>query len=446
MADWRRYCEGKLVSAEEAVKCVKSGDRVAISINFQPTVLINALAERRNELNDVTIASDALSDLPWLRPGWENNFQLQDMFGVRFSRQGLAERRIDYVPYAFGLCARDGCLTKDADVFMMRVSPPNSRGYCSFGHSVYINPISASTAKTVIAEVDPGYARTYPERIHVSDIDFLVEIPPLYDAYSPKSEEERHLPLPPTDEWEKASVIGSFASTFVNDGDTVEVGTGTASEAVLEFLDTRNDLGIDSEMIYSKNLELIKAGVITGKNKNRNKGKAVAAGVFLYVDAPDTPDNIRYVDHNPIFQIRDLSYICNVRRIAQNNNQVAINSILGLDLMGQVITDHLGSIPIGGIGGGLEYNIAAHYSRGGKAIMTLISTAKGGTVSRIIPQFEKGTVIGGHCAYTGWLITEHGMVNLEGKSVRQRADAIISVAHPDYRSELRKAAKKLFYP
>jgi len=161
---------------------------------------------------------------------------------------------------------------------------------------------------------------------------------------------------------------------------------------------------------------------------------------------PSTPPALQFVDNNPMFEFRDISYIANVPRVASNDNLVAINAVMAIDLIGQAVIDSLGSVPLSGPGGQPEYLIGSHYSQGGRAISTITTTAKGGTISRIVPQLEKGAMVAIPSFYMDYLVTEYGVVNLENKSRRERAEAIISIAHPDFQPELRKAAKKLFWP
>jgi 4-hydroxybutyrate CoA-transferase len=252
--------------------------------------------------------------------------------------------------------------------------------------------------------------------------------------------------VPYQEEFEVAQVIGANAASLINDGDTLEIGTGTAAEAVMSFLGNKNDLGIDSELTYVQIIELVKRGVITNKRKTVDAGKTVCSCFWTYPADPRVPDALKYITNNPSVEFRDISTICNPPRIASQNNMVAINSILAVDLLGQIVITHLGTTPISGPGGQVDYNIGSHYSRGGKSISMLTSTALGGKASRIVPKLEAGTAIMIPMVYLDYLITENGIVNLDCKSRRERAEAIISVAHPDFQSELKKAAREMFYP
>jgi len=447
---WQDKYEDKVVSPEKAVKVVKSGDRVGFPSFSPPRDLCLALAARRNELSNVTLISNWAQWFPWFESGWEESFNVLVPFVLRQTRQGVLDKRLDFVPYLFGL--EDGWRQLDgsrkgnypySDVFMLRLTPPNKNGFCSFGYFPLYSPVAARTAKTVIAEIDPSLPWTYGECIHVSQLDFLVERKPKEQ----KSQKKAPLPIPPAEEAEQASVMGSYVADLIRDGDTLQVGTGTPSEACMEFLGSKNDLRIYTEVIWPQIIELMKAGVFRGCNGDfLPQQKAVCSGLVTYEADPRYQECMDYLDHNPVFDFRDVSSVCNVANIAANENMVCVNTALSIDLLGQIVVDYLGSVPLSGVGGQVEFTIGGHYSRGGRTITVLPSTAKGGTVSRIVPKFEPGTqvAIPGH--YLDFLVTEHGVVNLEGMGRRGKAEAIISVAHPDFQPELKKAARSRFYP
>ena len=277
----------------------------------------------------------------------------------------------------------------------------------------------------------------------MDDIDYLVEAP---EAENLRGKENLGL-TPSPEEWEISQVIGANAASLIKDGDTVQIGVGTAAEAIMGFMAEKNDLGIDSEVIYSQTIDLVKRGVITGKRKTHDTGKITCANLQLYGDEkPDSIMSLEYVRENPMFLFRDISTQCHVPRIAAQENMVTINNILAVDLVGQVVITHLGPIPISGPGGQVDFCIGAHYSKGGRSISMLKSTALDGKVSRLVPTFEAGTVIMIPMVYLDYLVTEYGIANLDCKSRRERAEAIISVAHPDFRDELKQAAREMFYP
>jgi 4-hydroxybutyrate CoA-transferase len=446
--NWREKYREKVVSADEAVQCVKSKDRVIINLGGEPRHCLAALALRRDDLRGVRLACSWVYDHPWFHPGFEESFDVRATFTTKATRQAIRERRVDWIPWLPGLGDRDrslerdrGCVQQNADVAFIVVTPPDEEGYCSFGNQMWNGPNAARSAKAVVAEVNERMPFTFGDNVHVSQIDYLVEAPVDTTSTSVPGTEWTTSNV---EEWEKAQVIAAEAADLIRDGDTVQVGIGVPSESVIHYLESKNDIGIDTEVIYPQIITLMKKGIITGARKNTNRGKVMATAAWIVQGHPQEKETVEFLDHNPTFEFRDFSYICNVPRIASNDNMVTINTLLGIDLLGQATVDFLGGFPIAGQGGQLEYCIGSHYSRGGRSIACLLSCAKGGRVSRIVPQFEAGTGIGVPMSYVDYLVTEHGSVNLEYKTRRERAEAIISVAHPDFRDELRKAARQLF--
>ena len=445
---WQDQWRDKVKTPEEAARLIKSGTRVVISTGPpQPVSTCAALADRKDELENVTLVSMHGRPWPWLQPGWEKTFNVVNLYTTIFSRQADQQRRSEWIPTIWGLAdgirhseTPRGKSYVDADVFVFSMPPPDSDGLCSFGPALWYSPVAARTAKTVIAEIDNTLPWTYGENFDVSEVTCLVDPGPLPPV-------ARHpLPIPAQEDVGPLAVIGAHIADLVRDGDTVQVGTGSASEAVLEFLGTKNDLSVDTEIMPAMMIELVRAGVFTSKHNNLHPGKHLSSVCLIYDADPRRDELMGYIDHNLTFELHDISYMCNIPRISSIDNFVAINNALTVDLTGQVVLSHLGSVPIAGIGGQPEYTIGAHYSKGGRAITMLLSTAKGGTVSRIVPQFEVGAMIGVPNVYVDYLVTEHGVVNLDCKSLRERSEAIISVAHPRFQPELRKAARKLFWP
>lgn len=449
MLRWQDKYKDNLITAEQAAKLVKSGDKVVFPLLAQPKILGLALAQRKEELRGVTLTSHWSEDYPWFQPGWEESFSVQTGFVTRQTREAQRQKRIDWMPVVPGLHdgvrykapMRDG-VYHGADVFMCKITPPNEDGWCSFGHHVWYSPTALRTAKLVIVEVDKNLPYTYGDQVHISEIDYLVKSP------SPEEPEKvpETFPVPSLEDFENSQVVGAHVASLIKDGDTLEIGTGTPSESVLSFISDKNDLGIYSEMIYAQLTELIKEGIFTGRGKNVNQGKYVCSSLQLYPGDPGNAAALSFIDRNPSCEFYDISYICNVPRIASINNMISINAILSIDLLGQANISHLGTTPISGAGGQVEFVIGAHYSKGGASISCLLSTARGGTISRIVPRHEEGAVLLMPCYYIDYLVTEYGIVNLDGKTARQRAEAIISLAHPKFQPWLRKEAKKMFWP
>jgi 4-hydroxybutyrate CoA-transferase len=446
--DWRKRYREKITSAEQAVGVVKSHDRVIINLGGEPRHCLSALARRAKGLRGVKLACSWVYDHPWFHPGLEESFDVRATFTTKVTRQAIHEKRVDWIPWLPGLGDRDrslepgrGTVQQNADVAFIVVTPPDEEGYCSFGNQMWNGPNAARSARVVVAEVNGKMPFTFGDNLHVSKIDFLVEAPPEAVSTSVPGTEWTSSNV---EEWEKAQVIAAAASELIRDGDTFQVGIGVPSESVINYLEGKNDLGVDTEVIYPQIIELVKKGIITGDRKNINPGKVLATAAWIVYGHPKEKETVEYLDRNPRFEFRDFSTICNVPRIAANDHMVTVNTILGIDLLGQAMVDYLGDFPIAGQGGQMEFCIGSHYSRGGRSISCLLSSAKRGTISRVVPQFEKGTGVGIPMGYLDYLVTEHGAVNLEYKTRRERAAAIISVADPAFRDELTAAAKALF--
>ncbi len=437
MEPWQHKYKDKLISAEAAAKLVKSGDLVRLHIGKPPIPILDALAKRKGEVENVTVIQCyPLYNHPiWNEPGYDQSFNLVvDYVGVG-CRQGMQKHYVDFLPIDYPQYAKqleDGRTnTWEPDIFFGVVSPPDEKGYCSFGNALWYNKDAAKNAKVFVAEVDPTFIRTHGDNwIHVSEIDYLVE-------------ETKPFPVgtaaPPEEERGTLEVIGEFAASLIRDGDTVQMGIGAISEAIGLFLMDRNDLGIHSELMTASHVELVKRGVATGQYKTVHKGKAVAAMVVGSAD-------LEYVNNNPAFELYSVLYTNAIPTIAAQNHQVAVNSTLAIDLTGQAAAESLGPQMYSGIGGQMTFMIGAMYSKGGRSIMVLPSTAKKGQLSRIVPMLEPGSTLTTPRQYMDFVITEFGIVNLQGKTQRQRAEALISIAHPDFRPELTKQTKKLFWP
>jgi 4-hydroxybutyrate CoA-transferase len=451
--EWQSKYKDKLITAEQAAKLVTSGSDVLFSMMNQPKDIGLELSKRHNELSGVTLTSHWVEDYPFLHPKeypeMAKAFLIQDGLTVKYTREGVREKTIDWKPSIFGLSdgirqldPNRGRLYSYKDFFFFKLTPPDSAGNCSFGPQPWFSPSACRTAKLKVAEIDSTIPRVCGEYVNLDSIDYIVEAPEV-KAFKP---EERFVPLPNKEEWEIAQVAAANAASLIKDGDTIQIGTGTAGESIMAFLADKNDLGVDSELIYTQIIELYKNGVITGKRKNVDTGKIVTSCYQMYAGQPFIPEAIEIIRENNKFEFRDITKMCNIARIAAQDNFVAINSAIAVDLLGQVVTTHIGPVPLSGPGGGVEYCIGTHYSKGGRSITMLSSTALGGKVSRIVPKFEPGTAVMIPMIYLDYLVTEYGIANLDCKSLRERAEALISVAHPDFQPELRKAAKKRFYP
>lgn len=487
--DWQEEYKQKLVSAEEAVKVVKSGDRVDFGFPRQPYALNAALAARSDELENVEmLVEDPRIDDGWLHPERKKAFSMTiDFFIGPTMRKYTDSKEADYLPVLFStepkIWRERAGERKDIDVYMAVVTPPDEHGFCSFGHNLWNKKTCAQAAHKVLMEVDTSMIRTYGDNfIHVSEVDYFVEntltvsqeefekaitkfspeqqadLREIWAYFTPQQRGE-HFPYLLKD----VSLIPSYRRVFgiaeidprlkaiaenvkslIHDGDTIQVGFAGISAflARLGAFDNRVDLGYHGEMTSRGIGNLIKAGVINGKRKTIHKGKAVFDSLEGF-----GPEELEYANNNPLIELYDAGYVVNINTISSNPNMVSMNTILGVDLTGQInIESTFGGRMINGTGGQPESHIGAVLSPGGRAISLLYSTALDGAVSSIVPQFEEGTIVGIPRYFTDHVVTEYGVARLMGKSVRQRADELIAIAHPDFRSELRKEARRLFYP
>jgi 4-hydroxybutyrate CoA-transferase len=403
--------------------------------------LINALAQRRDELHDVRVSQGATRHPhPWAtaEPGWEGHIQFVTDFVSVLIRPAVEARRADFAitDYAIGAKVQDAG-RRDimaADVFMALVSAPDAGGYVSFGYSLWHSKTLLRAARLKIAEVGrPGKVlRTCGEnRVHLSEFDLVVE------------QLEGHVPLPlpelSPERVEVTEVVGAYVSTLVNDGDTIQLGTGTLSSTMGGYLLEKNDLGIDSEILVASAVELVKCGVATGRCKTHRPG--VATGSFVVPGA-----DFEFCSENPRVELHDIEWVNNLPRIASITNLVAINQASMMDLTGQAASESIGPAMYTGPGGQLSWTMGALYSPGGRAIHVLPSTARSGTVSRIVAQLPLGTIVTVPRTFVDYVVTEYGMANLQGLTQRERALALIALAHPDFRDELRAEARRLFWP
>lgn len=492
--EWREEYKRKLMTAEEAVKTIKPGDRIVFGTHpDQPKLLGQALVARRDELKDVEInLQTPVGDPGWFRPESAGHFNpILEIYIGESARVSHDEKRSVYLPSLFSLqCTKTlgerQSEAKGVDVFMGVVSPPDKNGFCTFGFALWNKKRYARFAKKVIVEVDSNQIRTYGNNfIHVSEIDCFVEHTPhlITDSEIPKIIEnvepaERRANLkqvlevmdPPmrstwiqflmdstteaieaapaflglTQPTEEGMTICRYAASLVKDGDCLQFGAGTLSGAMVRtgVLNDRHDLGIHSEMGSRGLSKLVKQGVVTGKRKNFHPGKIIVTAL-----TGCGWEDFQFFSDNPLVELHDAEYVVNVRNVAANDNQVAMNNAIAIDLTGQINSETVfGGRMMNGTGGQPELHIGAVLSNGGRACTLLPSTGLGGAVSRIVPQFEQGTVVTIPRYFADYVITEYGIARLMGKTVRERASELIAIAHPDFRAELRKEAQKLFYP
>ena len=423
---WHPGSLPRLMDARQALECVRSGNRVWIEPGCAtPTPLVEALVERSAELRDVEVVHMmTLGDAPYTRPEFDGHFRHNGLFLGGNVRDAVQRGRADYTPIF--LSEIEELFTSGAmplDVVLMQVSPPDAHGFVSLGTSVDCTLTAARCARYVIAEVNDQMPRTHGDCfLHVSKLFAMVETSrPLLELKPEPYSDLQHR-------------IARNVASLIPDGATLQVGIGGIPDAVLQCLRDRRDLGIHSEMCSDGVIELIESGVINGDRKTLHRGKLVVGFVL------GTERLFRFIHENPLFEFRPIRYTNDPFVIAQNENMVAINSALEVDLSGQICSDSLGTRPYSGVGGQVDFMRGAARSKGGKPIIALPSTAKNGTVSRIVPMLTAGAGVVTSRADVHYVVTEFGVAYLHGKSVRQRAEALIEIAHPKFQEELERSA------
>jgi acyl-CoA hydrolase len=413
------------ISAEEALKHVKSGDRVFIHGSAAtPVHLVEALQNRHNELSDVELVSiTTLGNVNFDEPEYRKSFYFNSLFVSATTRSVVNSENGDYVPIFLSqipLLFRRNILP--IDVALIQVSPPDSHGYCSLGTSVDIARAAVDVAKYVIAQVNPFMPRTHGQGfVHISKINALVwhvaDLPEVdYSA----------------GESDIVQKIGYNIASLIDDGATLQLGIGSIPDQVLKNLATHKNLGLHSEMFSDGVIPLIENGNIDNSRKKLNRGKSVTA--FL----TGTRKLYDFVDDNPGIRVMDIGYVNDTSIIRQNPGVTAINSAIEIDLTGQVCSDSIGTYQYSGIGGQMDFIHGASLSEGGKPIIALPSQTNKG-ISRIVPFLKEGAGVVTTRGHVHWIVTEYGAVNLFGKSLKQRAKALIEIAHPNHRETLEHA-------
>ena len=436
LSDWQEGYQKKLVSAEEATAQIKSGDRIVLSTGQQPATLLTALVERKENLRNVEIQTLHGADYGYFSLDDQDHFRIVTRYAGPSTRGALTEKIIDYIPWwVWGeqKALDDGRSGYDLfDATLLRVTPPNQHGYCCTGNTLWSALTNLKRAKLRIAEVDDNLPRTFGDTwVHVSEIDYFVEA---------SKEMPPRPPRPEADPWDES--IARYVSTLVRDGDTFQVGTGSTTGHLNTFgaFDDKNDLGYFAELVVPGTIDLVKKGIITSKYMTSHPNR------FITTTLGGTADEAEYIDGNPFFELYPLEYVHDPRAISANNNMVAINNALTIDMTGQISASHIGARAFSGTGGHFAYALGAFLSKGGRYVCVLPSTAVGGSVSRIVPQFPPGQIITVNRDIADIVVTEYGIAHLLNKSQRERAQALIDIAHPDFREELRSEARKLFWP
>ena len=428
---WTEEYTRKRMSAAEALQAVQSGMRIWIQSGCgTPSVLVDALVERAAQLRDVEIIHmKTLGPAVYTQPEYAGHFRHRSLFTGANVREAVCSGRADYTPIF--LSEIEGLFESGAlplDVVLMQVSPPDAHGFVSLGTTVDCTQTALRCAPIVIAEVNRRMPRTHGDtEVHIGAISAMVESDrPLLELETEPAT-ETHLR------------VAQHVASLIPDGATLQTGIGAIADTVLHCLSDRRDLGIHTEMVPDGVIDLMESGVINGERKTLHRGKAVAAFVLGSQRLFD------YIHENPAFEFHSISYTNDPFVVAQNDRMVAINGALQVDMTGQVCADSLGTRPYSGFGGQIDFIRGAARSRGGVPIIALPATALGGTVSRIVPMLEPGAGVVTSRADVHYVVTEFGIAYLHGKTLRERAEALIAIAHPRFQAELEDFAVRAHY-
>ncbi|MCA9867765.1 MAG: acetyl-CoA hydrolase/transferase family protein [Anaerolineales bacterium] len=429
--NWETIYRRKVVDAETAVSHVESGNLVYIGGGAgAPAALVDALCSRAADLRDVELIHIlTFIGAPYIDSKYEGSFRSNSLFIGHNVRKAVQAGKADFTPIF--LSEIPGLFQKKIlplDVALISLSPPDEHGFCSFGVEVGTTKPAAESARLIIAEVNQQMPRTLGDSfIHVSRLSHVVET-------------DYPLPAAPQGDSSPANMlIGQHIAEMIPDGATLQMGIGSIPDAVLQNLHSHKDLGIHTELFSDGVVSLFEAGIINCSRKTFHQGKMVAGFLFgsdrLY----------HFVDNNPIVELHPTEYVNDPFNIARNNDMVAINAALQVDLTGQVCADSIGPVFYSGVGGQLDFIRGAARSKGGLPIIALPSTAKNDTISRISPLLTEGSGVTTTRNDVHYIVTEYGIASLYGKTIRRRTRELINIAHPKFRDELEHAARKLGY-
>jgi acyl-CoA hydrolase len=420
----------RIVSPDEAVSTIESGHQVYVHCAAAaPSVLLDALVARAraDDLRDVSVVHLHIEGPgPHLAPDMAGHIRHRALFIGPNARLAVEEGRADYVPVFLSDVPdlfTSGALQLDA--VLVNATPPDAHGFCSLGTSVEAIHSAIRAARTVIVQLNRAMPRTLGDSfIHVDQVDLAVEVdvPPYEHAVAPIGDVERR--------------IGAHVAELIPDGATLQLGIGAIPAATALFLRDKRDLGIHTEMFTDSVVDLVEAGAITGNAKERNRGKIVTAFVL------GTQRLYRFVHDNPMVEMRPVDFTNDSAIIRTFRRMVAINSAIEVDLTGQVVADSIGRRMYSGVGGQMDFIRGAALAEEGRAIIALPSTAAGGSASRIVATLQPGAGVVTTRAHVRTVVTEYGVADLFGKSVRERAEALIAIAHPDFRGRLRSDLRR----
>ena len=431
---WMKAYESRVTTAEEAIKRgVKSGDRIFLTGNCSvPQELMRALVDQGSNLYDIEICHAlTLGSGDYVAPEMEGHIRANSLFIGPNVRKAVQEGRADFTPVLlseFTLLFKNQVLP--LDVAFVHLSPPDDHGFCSYGIETGLTKSPAESADIIIAEVNENMPRCLGDSfIHVSRLDYIVPVDyPL-------------LELPMT-EGGLSNVhikIGEYIADLIPDGATMQMGIGAIPDAVLKFLHDKRDLGVHTELFSDSVIDLVDSGVLTNARKTLHPGK-ITAGFMI-----GTHRLYEWAHDNPLIELHRTEYVNDPFVIAQNDRQVAINSAIEVDLTGQVCADSIGPKLYSGVGGQLDFIYGASRSDGGVPIIALPATVEGKGISRIVPMLKRGAGVVTSRYHIHYVVTEYGVANLYGRTIRERAEALINIAAPEFRDELTHEAKRLNY-
>lgn len=428
--DWNKYINERAITVEEAALLIKSGDRIISGTGGgTPEPVYEALVKRANELENVEIFHMvSYGKALYCLPEYEKSFRHNSSFAGPAQRLAIKEGRADFT--SVFLSDYPTLIRKKVfptDVAIMAVSPPDKVGNVSLGISVDYSLEAALNAKKVIAEVSPFMPKTYGDTfLHVSQIDhFILSNRPM-------------LPLPAPDIGPIEEAIASNAATLIKDGDCLQLGFGSLPDAILRFIEGKHDLGIHSEMISDGVMHLVDKGIITCRKKNFHRGK------MIFTFALGSAELYAWMNENSMIEMHPVDYTNNPYIIGRNDNMISVNSAIAVDLLGQIAADAIGPMQYSGVGGQVDFVRGCRISAGGRSIIALPATAASGTKSRIVAAFERGQAVTTTRAEVDYIVTEYGIANIWGKTVRERVEALSNIAAPQFREDLKREFKTIY--
>jgi 4-hydroxybutyrate CoA-transferase len=431
MAAWNNIYQSRIVTADEAAKVIQSGMRVFLTGNCSvPQKTLAALVSHAPNLECVEICQAlTIGPADYVDPMMEGHLRVNTMFISANIRKAVQEGRADFTPVLlseFPLLFKHKHLP--VDVALIHVSPPDEHGFCSLGIEVGLTKSVADSADIIIAEVNQKMPRTLGDAfLHVSRLNYIIPVDYPLPELTMASDGDDGI----------VRKIASYIAELIPNGATMQMGIGAIPDAVLKFLFVKRDLGIHTELFSDGVIDLVEAGVLTNAKKSLHPGKIIAGFIL------GTKRLYEWVDDNPLIELHPTEYVNDPFVIAQNERMVAINSAIEVDLTGQVCADSIGPKFYSGVGGQLDFIYGASRSKGGVPVIALPSTAK--NFSRIVSMLKPGAGVVTSRNHVRYVVTEYGVADLYGKSIRQRATALINIAHPDFRKQLTREARELHY-